>query len=266
MENWKETLPPELKDAPSLKDVKDVSSLAKQYVDQQAYLGNAIRIPGPDAKEEDRKAFYDKLIEKVPGVIPAPNPDDKEGTTALWKKLGRPDSKDGYTLPEGIKQEEVNDILDLAFEAGATVQQAQVLVTKAAEKAQQTAAKRQETRQSNLKEISKEWGVTYEDRVATIKNTLKNMAAPDDLINGVETGDVGPATMRWLHSIAAQFKNPGAPPKEGATLLTPNEAQLRISEIMNNKDHPYWNPSSSANAAAIKQMVELHRMVAASRN
>ena len=50
--NWKDSLPEELKGHKGLTDVKDVGSLAQQFLDSQQMIGQSIRVPGPDAGED----------------------------------------------------------------------------------------------------------------------------------------------------------------------------------------------------------------------
>lgn len=45
----------------SLKDIKDLPGLARAYRDTKKMVGAATKIPGADAKLEERRAFYDKL-------------------------------------------------------------------------------------------------------------------------------------------------------------------------------------------------------------
>lgn len=262
--DWKNDLPEDIRNSPAIKDVKDVPSLAKQFVDLQAYQGQSIRIPSENAGEEDRKAFYDKLVAKVPGLIPTPNPEDKEAIDALWKKLGRPAQKEEYKIPEGVDPNEVQDILDLAHKSGLTVSQAEALLKEAHERVQAKKTESEKTRTEAMQTIKKEWGLTFEDRISKIEGILKATGAPKDLADGVASGVVGPETVKWLHTIASQMKldEPNNHDRNRDSKLTPVEAKNRISEIMSNRDHPYWKASDPGHADAIKYVVELHRMSA----
>ena len=93
--NWRDNLSDELKAHKGLADVKDVGSLAQQFLDGQAALGTSIRVPGPEAGEDAWKAFHTKLTDKVPTLIPTPDPDNPEVMGALYKKMGRPDEATG---------------------------------------------------------------------------------------------------------------------------------------------------------------------------
>ena len=66
--NWRDSLAEDLRSEPSLKDFKDINSLAKSHVSAQKMLGGSIRIPGEDASDEARQEFYSKLS-NVEGVV-----------------------------------------------------------------------------------------------------------------------------------------------------------------------------------------------------
>ncbi len=67
---WKDDLNEDIKSAPAFKDIgDDINDLAKNFLDVQSHLGNAIRIPSAEASEEDVTAFHSRLKEKVPGLI-----------------------------------------------------------------------------------------------------------------------------------------------------------------------------------------------------
>ena len=59
-----------IKDLPDIQNAKDLSTLAKNYIESQREIGRRVRIPGKDAKPEDVQAFKTKLIET--GMLPAP--------------------------------------------------------------------------------------------------------------------------------------------------------------------------------------------------
>lgn len=64
MPPWTEQLPAELKTADFLKTFskfKKVGDLAKSYSELEKKSGNSIAIPGDDASDEEKAAFYEKL-------------------------------------------------------------------------------------------------------------------------------------------------------------------------------------------------------------
>ena len=57
-QNWRDTLPEELKNDPTLQNINDVESLAKTAVHQQKMIGNRIPMPKND---EEKAELYSKL-------------------------------------------------------------------------------------------------------------------------------------------------------------------------------------------------------------
>ena len=101
---WRSDLPEELREAGSLKDIPDVGTLAKAYVDAQSYIGGSIRIPGQDAGEEAWSDFKGKL-NGIPGLGTIPTPESpQEDWASFYNKLGRPENADGYSIdrPENL--------------------------------------------------------------------------------------------------------------------------------------------------------------------
>ena len=60
----------------AIKEIPDVATLAKSYIDSQSEIGRRVRIPAKDAKTEDIAAFRSKVYEA--GLFPAPLADAKE--------------------------------------------------------------------------------------------------------------------------------------------------------------------------------------------
>ena len=108
--DWRESLPGELRADKTLADFKDVGALAKSYVETKRLVGDAVRVPKPDAKPEDIAAFR--------------------------RKLGVPESPDKYDvkLPEMPKdfpawnETHVADFKTAAHKAGLTPSQVQAVV------------------------------------------------------------------------------------------------------------------------------------------
>jgi hypothetical protein len=61
-------------------------------------------------------------------------------------------------------------------------------------------------------------------------------------------------------SLRGEGSGASGDPSGGSAKLTPGEAKMRISEIMNNREHPYWVTSDPGHKAAIERMLELHKL------
>src|ERR1035441_2671844 len=51
----------EYKGLPSLKSYKDINGLLSSHIALEKKMGSAVNVPGPEATDEDRAAFYSKL-------------------------------------------------------------------------------------------------------------------------------------------------------------------------------------------------------------
>src|SRR5256885_6120890 len=59
--DWRSALPDDLRTEPTLASFKDVSTLAKSFVDTKRMVGDSIRLPKSDASPEEWGKLYDKL-------------------------------------------------------------------------------------------------------------------------------------------------------------------------------------------------------------
>ena len=156
--NFKEALAPEYKNNPALADIKDLNSLAKSYVSAQQMIGaDKIVIPRSDATPEEWGAVYDKL--------------------------GRPSTVDGYDLgqvefPEGFPRDEKAEtfIKQLFHKAGVNSQQAQTLYKEFTahqiEQFQGIMTERQTRAEAAINSLKKEWGGKYDAEVSVAKQAV----------------------------------------------------------------------------------------------
>ena len=188
-----DSLPSDFRDTLAGDGIKDIDGLVRQFHEQKTFLGNSIRIPSDDASDADKNAFYNKLQEKVPTLIPKPNREDKEAWDALQTMLGRPDSSKDYTHDdmEGVDTSRLENFRNQAHELGLTQQQFEAIVKTDFDGTTESNRVQQETHDADLTELAKDWGVTYEKRVTDIINFAKQTGAPDDLLELLEGNKIG---------------------------------------------------------------------------
>jgi hypothetical protein len=147
----------------------DPASLAKSFLEIEKMESGRVKIPTETSTEEERSNFY--------------------------KKIGRPDSVEGYNLPqlpEGQAYDEnlINTMRGIAFDSGVSDSQFNGLVSKFVEA--QTAA--QEARlvaenaeaDATIKDLQTEWGQDYEKNLEVSKRALRELVPEDmkdDLVN-----------------------------------------------------------------------------------
>ena len=207
---WKDDLNEDIKSAPAFKDIgDDINDLAKNFLDVQSHLGNAIRIPSAEASEEDVTAFHSRLKEKVPGLIPTPTAENQETIEMFLNALGKPEKSDGYKLPEieGVDIDEKRGELfkETAHTLGMTQKQLEGFLGKMyeADLGQQDVIGN--ARQEDALTLKKEWGVTHENRMKALTDNLLLSEAPADLTDAVKNGMVSSATIKWLDAVFGKF-------------------------------------------------------------
>lgn len=164
---------------------KDVAAIAKTAYEQEKMLGNAIRVPGKDAKPEDVEAYLNKL--------------------------GRPEKADGYdfTVPKDLPEtlpydaERATGFKQLAHSLGLTAKQAASIhdwaVKNAVDDFQsysgKTEAERAETAKAETAKLEKLWGPLDGDQMKTnlafADKALKDVGGEDALKEFQRVGLIG---------------------------------------------------------------------------
>lgn len=257
---------PEYLDKLTANGIKDVSSLAKQFVDLQAHLGTSIRIPSEHASEEDRAKFIEKLRNHAPNLIPRPDKTDPKAMAEFYRSLGRPEDPSKYPVevPEEIKhmvsQDRLTQLQKIAFDQGLSAEQFKALIDTDVGFAKQQAEASKSANEADKAKLKEKWGEAYSRNLNIVANMAQSTGAPQALVDLVKSGEVTADVADWLYQLSNQVST-----KEGSTyrdqngsgVMTPSEAQARIDEIMNNRSHPYWVSSHPDHRRAIQTMIEL---------
>jgi len=264
--DWKDSLSEDMKNNPSLSDIKDVDALAKGYVNAQGMIGRSVRIPGEDASDEARSDFYSSL-EKVPGVYHV----DEEDKGKLYERLGRPQSAEGYEYDLGEKSE----VLDKAalgqynqkfHEIGLSNSQAQELVSMEIARSEQMTEQLQASRESGEAKLKEVWGPDYDARLHGAKEVARHYSERfPDAVKELTEGSLGnnPVVLAILaeqHKTMVETKaiNPQTSVSYGTST---QEAQEKIAEMRTNPAHPYNNRFDPGHNAAQKKMQDLYKIV-----
>jgi len=256
LDNIKDNLDESIRDSETLAQVPDIPTLAKSYLDSQSHIGNSIRIPSEEASEDDWGAFNDKLKSKVPTLMNKPDLEDPEQLAQVYEMLGRPQDTKGYEV------ETDEAMLETAHKLGLSKSQLKGLVDHIGERSTQTSEERAKELKTGHTALSEEWGMAYDQRVATAVATLRKTGAPESLLDAAETGKVGADTIKWAYSVgkALGSENPNflADGKGGKNAkVTPSEAHSRLTEIRNNKDHAFNDRTNPNHKDALQEVLEL---------
>lgn len=273
-QNLLELVSEDLRAEPSLKDFKDINSLAKSYVNAQKLIGNSVRIPSEDASQEAKAEFLNKL-KSIDDVVVKPTSDDPSEREEFLNKLGRPESPDQYDFnevvdPNIVQHPDVSAELDtfknIAHEIGITKEQANKLV----DMRMQTLKEHTESQKQQVEEAKQElrgmWGQDYENRMNIAKQTAKLYSEkyPDamtDLING-PTGS-NPAFINMLAELGKGFKEQGHVGLQKAQFGTsPDEALSKISEKRSDAGFmkAYTDERHPGHSKAVKELNDLYKL------
>jgi|TARA_X000001388_G_scaffold10740_1_gene6551 hypothetical protein len=239
-QNWKDTLPDELKNDPTLENYKDVESLAKTVVHQQKMMGN--RIPMP--KNDEEKA-------------------------ELYSKLGRPDEPDKYDLaiPDSHKQHfhdtALNNFKNVAHQIGLNNDQVNALIDYQVKEldAQQNLVNAGSTNQKEEVEagLKKEWGYDFDKNLKAAQRAMQ-VYADDELMDLMNT-EVGnnPAVIKLFARLGKDVTEDMAQNTQNNSLqVSPLDAKQEIQQIMADTSHPYFDASNPEHKNAVEHMRQLH--------
>jgi len=247
--DWRATLPADLREAPSLTKFADPAALAKGYVEAE------------------------KLISRKGAVVPKEG--DPPEVLAAWRAaLGVPEGADGYTLkaPDGLPPAAWNDegaktYATWAHELGLTPQQAQGLAERFARQqgeAMQRAAEGIGPDGRKMEDVLREeWGASYDGKVEAAKRAAKQFGADEGVLDALEAKVGGAALTRLFAKIGEAIgEDQVAGLGNGQSGRQPPQAEL--SELMK-LDSPYWKPMHPAHRDTVARVTELHRIMAGSR-
>lgn len=254
IDQWRDALPQEIRDNPTIQQVKDIPSLAGMLIHAEAKVG------------------ADKI------VVPGKNASDAEWA-AYWSKLGRPDAADGYEIPTDNMPEGVQLQPDLTkgfFEEfhrlGVSKKQAAGIMRKyAGFVAEQQAAAGQAHEEAYNKAVGTlktEWGDAYEQNVALANNAIKAFAGDDyPEVQKVLQGGLGvsPVLTKLFHRIGRTIAEDELLGGGGSQpfVMSPAEAKGKLEALqqdedfqkaLNDKQHP-------GHKAAVQKKQELFEVI-----
>lgn len=197
----------------------DAAKLAKQTFNQEKLLGNAIRIPGKDATQEERDAFLNKLGRpakadeykfELPKDLPAELPYDGEVAKAY--------ASEAHKL--GLTKEQATGLHDWFAKQ-------QVETFKGYSGAQ--AAEKTGMAKAAVGELEKEWGpIDGETAKANLEfaDRVLGEADPQTLIDLQKFGIIGPGKEIYSASLAKLFAKVGSALYKESGILRGNPSRI----------------------------------------
>jgi hypothetical protein len=264
-ENWQETLPESVRGTTLVTRSDSLDKFWERVAEYDQYRGQAIRIPGEDAGEDAMKGFYQKLQDKVPGLMRTPNSDDSDAVRDVMRKLGMPEKAEGYSIPEGVElsPEALQALASEAYENNMTNGQFKKMAKRFADSEQEDNDKNTEWKGKQEESLKSEWGMAAEERYKAVLEFAKASGASENTLKRLENRSVGAEEVLWLYNLSEASRETGGSPDDkdnksnSSAALSPAEAEEKLAEIYNNPDHPYHKNSSNPNHPAVKRVLEL---------
>jgi len=236
VDNWRDTIPEDLRNNKVIQETKDLTSMAKRLVDANDFISKSIRLPDDG---------------------------DTSGMDELYNKLGRPETVEGYKverpdMPEGQTYDDTTEksFLAEAHKIGLNSSQANALMKWNQTQVSSQAASTQQAGVDAMGELKKEWGNAFDERVKIAEEVL-NQYGTDEIEALVKDN---PALITLVYSMG---KNLVEGKVEGLShtshIRTPQEAQAEIDKL--NRDpnfkKAYYEKKDPTHDAAVEQMRQL---------
>ena len=229
--DWKSSLPEDLRMDPSIANQPSVESMGRSYISAQRMVG----------------------LDKI--AVPTEHSTDEEWT-AVYDKLGRPESPEGYDLemnnvPEGLEANPqlVDWFAGTAHKIGLTPKQAQSLADEynvmagEVEQAPDDMALAAEAKeQEGVRSLQKEYGKDDGTSLASNPSLVRTLVNIGDYMQN----KLGEDTLR------------GA--KTGGNAMTPADAQRELSQLQV-QGGPYWDQMHPGHAATVAESLRLNEFI-----
>ena len=240
--DWKANLSDEVRADKSLENIKDIEGLAKSYVHAQKLVG-ADKIPVPNKYATDKD--WD----------------------AVYEKLGRPQTSDGYKyeLPEDQKVDEASlkNFSSQAHKLGLLPTQAQGMVKFYNEMIGKQMADTESVstaqREKAMTELKTEWGQAYADKLqkanAVVSSVFPKGIMSMNLEDGSKIGD-HPAVIKAFSALADKMGEDDIVQASGPVFMTPKEIEKQIGELQQ-PGSSYWDKNHPNHQAAVDEVLAL---------
>ena len=240
--DWKASLSEEIRSDKSLENIKDIEGLAKSYVHAQKMVGSdKIPVPNKYATDKDWDAVYEKL--------------------------GRPKSADGYKydLPQDKQVDEASlkEFSNQAHKLGLLPTQANGVVKfyneMTAKSIQDADSKALAARENSTKELKQEWCQAFDQKINQAATLAKSVGATElfdtNLADGTKLGD-HPVMIKAFAELANKMGEDTITQASGPAYLTPNQIEKQIGELTQ-VGSAYWDKNHINHQAAVEEVLAL---------
>jgi hypothetical protein len=245
---WKEAISEEFRNDPNIEKFTEIDALAKSYINATQMIGkDKVAVPNKNSTEDQWNEVYDKL--------------------------GRPESADKYSL--NVKSEVVpiddnaiKQFAENAHQLGLNNKQAQGILefykNNMEGMAQQAKVDTETAQAQSTQELRQEWGREFDTNIKKAGALAKANMNPEildmQLKDGMRLGD-HPEIIKGFAKIAGMMSEDKIVSTESENVSSNTDVETEISDIMNNKDGPYWNKSHPDHDKMVQQVYTLREML-----
>jgi hypothetical protein len=245
---WKEAISEEFRNDPNIEKFTEIDALAKSYINATQMIGkDKVAVPNKNSTEDQWNEVYDKL--------------------------GRPESADKYSLNAKsevvpIDEGAIKQFAENAHQLGLNNKQAQGILefykNNMEGMAQQAKVDTETAQAQSTQELRQEWGREFDTNIKKAGALAKANMNPEildmQLKDGMRLGD-HPEIIKGFAKIAGMMSEDKIVSTESENVSSNTDVETEISDIMNNKDGPYWNKSHPDHDKMVQQVYTLREML-----
>ena len=245
---WKEAISEEFRNDPNIEKFTEIDALAKSYINATQMIGkDKVAVPNKNSTDDQWNEVYDKL--------------------------GRPESADKYTLNAKsevvpIDETAIKQFAENAHQLGLNNKQAQGILefykNNMEGMAHQAKVDTETAQAQSTQELRQEWGREFDTNIKKAGALAKANMNPEildmQLKDGMRLGD-HPEIIKGFAKIAGMMSEDKIVSTESENVSSNTDVETEISDIMNNKDGPYWNKSHPDHDKMVQQVYTLREML-----
>ena len=245
---WKEAISEEFRNDPNIEKFTEIDALAKSYINATQMIGkDKVAVPNKNSTDDQWNEVYDKL--------------------------GRPESADKYSLNAKsevvpIDDNAIKQFAENAHQLGLNNKQAQGILefykNNMEGMAHQAKVDTETAQVQSEQQLRQEWGREFESNVKKAGALAKANMNPEildmQLKDGMRLGD-HPEIIKGFAKIAGMMSEDKIVSTESENVSSNTDVETEISDIMNNKDGPYWNKSHPDHDKMVQQVYTLREML-----
>ena len=245
---WKEAISEEFRNDPNIEKFTEIDALAKSYINATQMIGkDKVAVPNKNSTDDQWNEVYDKL--------------------------GRPESADKYSLNAKsevvpIDDNAIKQFAENAHQLGLNNKQAQGILefykNNMEGMAHQAKVDTETAQAQSTQELRQEWGREFDSNIKKAGALAKANMNPEildmQLKDGMRLGD-HPEIIKGFAKIAGMMSEDKIVSTESENVSSNTDVETEISDIMNNKNGPYWNKSHPDHDKMVQQVYTLREML-----